>query len=551
MADLDKETRDTLNQIGCILYPGTENAFYAEIPPEALDTVISLVNSGKVRYLGRIPVEAKIRPELLSKMKANPDKSFQIIVSLFDNPDSSQMNQLGNIMQFNSKYYSILNDVYGTIPGNRIQDIIDLSFVVWIEEQSHSTVANNDGTSATLMPQDRQDYLVILNTVAENNKNSVLTVSGVEYIEDAVYTGTDNEEYPAIAISATEQAADQIRNLDSIIAVTPIAGISPVPIIVGNTVIISANITNVGGETGIYKAALSIDGQVTESKDVSIAPGQKSTVEFELNNLTTGSHGIAIGESTTSIDVLPKPTSIAFSCYYGDYYGWEICTMATDGTNSKNITNSTAMDLHPTWSPDGKKIAFESTREWHNRSSIYVMDADGNNVKCLTPEPKSCRFPAWSLDGKKIAYCVMKTSGGGPPDAVGGEEEIVPDTIFIMDADGSAKTLLTRGYSPSWFPDSQRLAFIANISDTWEIRSIDIYGSEIKKYGVLHRARANYDLPLPSTEFPMLAMSPDGNSIALEYFDSVAGQKIYILKLDTGELTNLTGGLYGYSYCPA
>jgi hypothetical protein len=228
MADLDKETRDTLNQIGCILYPGTENAFYAKIPPEALDTVISLVNSGKVRYLGRIPDQAKIRPELLSKMQANPDKSFQIIVGLFDNPDSSQMEQLGNIMQFNSRYYSILNDVYGTIPGNRIQDIIDLSFVVGIEEQSYSTVANNDGTSATEVTQDKQDYLVVLNIESAQNKENVLAVSGVEYIQDAVYTGTDNEEYPAIAISANEQAADQIRNLDSVIAVSPIAGISPV-----------------------------------------------------------------------------------------------------------------------------------------------------------------------------------------------------------------------------------------------------------------------------------------------------------------------------------
>ncbi len=318
--------------------------------------------------------------------------------------------------------------------------------------------------------------------------------------------------------------------------------VSPIPIVVGDTLIVTANVTNVGEQTGIYKAALSVDGQVTESKDVSVAPGQSSLVEFKLNNLTVGEHVIAIGESTTSIDVLPKPTSIAFSCYYGDYYGWEICTMATDGTNSKNITNSTAMDLHPSWSPDGTKIAFESTREWHNRSSIYVMDADGNNVTCLTPETKICRFPAWSPDGKRIAYCVMKMSGGG---AIG------PDNIITMNTDGSAKTLLTEGYSPSWFPDSQRVAFIADILDGWEIRSIDLYGSDIKRHGVLPRARANYGLPLPSTEFPMLAVSPDGNSIALEYYDFMAGQKIYILELDTGELINLTGELYGYSYCPA
>jgi Tol biopolymer transport system component/uncharacterized membrane protein len=325
----------------------------------------------------------------------------------------------------------------------------------------------------------------------------------------------------------------------------------PTPIIVGNNVVIIAKVTNVGEKTGAYKAALSIDGQVRESKDVSIAPGQTGIAEFTLNDLTAGRHVIAIGGSKTSVDVSPKPDSIAFSCYYGDDYSWEICTMAADGTNSKDITKNTAMDLHPSWSPDGKKIAFESTREWHNKSSIYVMDADGNNVICLTPEPKICRFPAWSPDGKKIAYCVMKMATIGPSDNVSAEQEIVPDSIMIMNADGTAKTLLINGYSPSWFPDSQRLAYIANLYGKWEIRSIDIYGSEIKKYGALTKARANYSSPLPSTEFPVLSVSPDGNSIVLEYYDFIAGQKIYILKLDTGELTNLTGGLGGSSYCPA
>jgi hypothetical protein len=100
---------------------------------------------------------------------------------------------------------------------------------VWIEEQSFSTVANNDGTAATEVTQDKQDkqdYLVVLNIESAQNKEKVLAVSGVEYIQDAVYTGTDNEEYPAIAISANEQAADQIRNLDSVIALASIADIS-------------------------------------------------------------------------------------------------------------------------------------------------------------------------------------------------------------------------------------------------------------------------------------------------------------------------------------
>jgi hypothetical protein len=47
MASVDRETRDLIKQSGCILYDHiSNNAFFAKIPPEALDTVISLVNRG-------------------------------------------------------------------------------------------------------------------------------------------------------------------------------------------------------------------------------------------------------------------------------------------------------------------------------------------------------------------------------------------------------------------------------------------------------------------------------------------------------------------------
>ena len=51
----------------------------------------------------------------------------------------------------------------------------------------------------------------------------------------------------------------------------------------------------------------------------------------------------------------------------------------------------------------------------------------------------------------------------------------------------------------------------------------------------------------------MLAVSPDGGSIAFEYYDYVTGgeQNIYVLELNTGKIKNLTGKLDGRSYCPS
>lgn len=329
----------------------------------------------------------------------------------------------------------------------------------------------------------------------------------------------------------------------------------PPVVMAGDVTRVTATVKNVGDIASTYEAVLAIDGQRTDGKAITLLPQQSFIAEFEVAELTAGKHTISIGQSQISIDVLTKPTKIAFASYYGDYYNWEICTMDSDGTDIARITKDAALDLHPTWSPDGTKIAFESTRESHNLSSIYVMDSDGKNVKCLTPEPRICRFPVWSPDGKKIAYCVMRRGGTGTWRGgvmTVGAAEILPDAIFIMGPDGGGKTQVAGGWCPSWFPDSQRIAFMSNYSGIWEIYSSNIHGSEIKKYVSFPKARANYGSSLPSSEFPMLAVSPDGNSIVLEYFDNTpgGGQDIYVLKLDTGKVTNLTNKLDGYKYCP-
>jgi hypothetical protein len=226
MADLDKETRDTLNQIGCILDPVGNHVFYAKIPPEALDTVILLVNDGKIRYLGRVPTEAKYYPELLTKAQQNPNNPIKIAIQLFNVASDSDIATLNQLMRIDWHWK---DNIAGEAPAGNIKDIIALNFVRWIEEDLPMTPQNNDGTPPTTIPEEYRKYLVVLTTESAEYRNQISTINGVEHIQDAIYTGTDNEKYPAIAISANEQAAEQIKNLDFVIAASPIAGISPAP----------------------------------------------------------------------------------------------------------------------------------------------------------------------------------------------------------------------------------------------------------------------------------------------------------------------------------
>lgn len=75
----------------------------------------------------------------------------------------------------------------------------------------------------------------------------------------------------------------------------------------------------------------------------------------------------------------------------------------TDGKSPpRQLTSSTKADRHPRWSPDGKKILFESTRS--GEAQLWVIDLSGGEARQLTTISTGAATGIWSPDGKSIAF---------------------------------------------------------------------------------------------------------------------------------------------------
>ena len=217
----------------------------------------------------------------------------------------------------------------------------------------------------------------------------------------------------------------------------------------------------------------------------------------------------------------PDGTKIAFeSTRAGNF---EIYVMNADGTNPVNLTHHPRQDSFPAWSPDGTKIAFESWRDF-NQPEIYVMNADGTSPVNLTFHLQDDSMPSWSPDGTKIAFVSMRTRF----------DANIPlnQEIYVMNADDGANlTRLTfspfTDWFPSWSPDGTKIAFMSSRDENFEIYVMNADGTN----------PVNLTNHPGSDEHP--SWSPDGTKIA---FDSRRGNngEIYVMNADGTHPVRLT-----------
>ena len=229
------------------------------------------------------------------------------------------------------------------------------------------------------------------------------------------------------------------------------------------------------------------------------------------------------GDSAADPSFSPDGKQIAFTSFRDG--NAEIYVMNADGSNVRRITNHPAFDNYPVFSPDGTQIAFQSNRE-NERTEIYLQNLEDDlpPVKIASYYGETGIHPkCWSADGTQI---LLWNNQNGKPQIVLSNVEPYPARLVLGDKKADLNF-------PRLAPDGKRILYEARLADrSIELRLTDL---ETRKTTIVYKTAPDY----PPSYLLAPAWSPDGQKIA--FGDKAGGNsEVFLMNADGGGLRNLT-----------
>lgn len=195
-------------------------------------------------------------------------------------------------------------------------------------------------------------------------------------------------------------------------------------------------------------------------------------------------------------------------------YQYALMVADSDGYNPQVVVRSRESLLSPTWSPDGKRIAYVSFES--GNSTIYIQDLGTGSRQVVSNSKGINSAPAFSPDGNRLALSLSK---GGNPD------------IYIMDLGSRATTQVTKHFAidtePRWAPDGQTLYFTSDRSGKPQIYQVSPGGGEPTR--VTFEGQYNASPSIINAKGLKLAMvQGSGNVYRIAILDRATNQSIMV-----------------------
>lgn len=238
------------------------------------------------------------------------------------------------------------------------------------------------------------------------------------------------------------------------------------------------------------------------------------------------------------------------------------------GGEPRPFTADEARDTSPAWSPDGRWIAFLSNRggrrRGHKRAAmqLWVIPSDGGEARQLIFFKSGVSQPTWSPDGRTLAF-VSRGASGEIETGEADDELIVREVtrpkykfdamgflegyahVWTVPAEGGDPVRITEGDydhdSPAWLPGGREIAFVANRTPEADLSFVrDVWAADVQ-------TRALRQLTHNSGPCVSPVPSPDGRYVAFVGHDfhakSATNFGVWIVPVEGGEAVNLTAGL--------
>lgn len=187
-----------------------------------------------------------------------------------------------------------------------------------------------------------------------------------------------------------------------------------------------------------------------------------------------------------------------------------------DGFSPQTIATSTEPLMSPSWSPDGRRVAYVSFER--KSAAIFIQTlATGQRVK-VAEFPGINGAPAWSPDGSRLALTLSKD---GSPD------------IYVLNLNSSGLLRLTRNSAidtePTWSPDGSTIVFTSDRGGKPQLYRVSSNGGGEKRltFSGSYNARASF--------------SPDGRNIAMVHGNG-NDYRIAVMDVASGSINVLTSG---------
>ena len=187
-----------------------------------------------------------------------------------------------------------------------------------------------------------------------------------------------------------------------------------------------------------------------------------------------------------------------------------------DGFNPQTVATSVEPLMSPSWSPDGKKMAYVSFER--KSAAIYVQTLATGERTRVADFPGINGAPAWSPDGTRLALTLSKD---GSPD------------IYVLNLSTRSLNRLTRSFAidtePAWSPDGSSIVFTSDRGGKPQLYMVPSQGGQEKRltFSGDYNARASF--------------SPDGKSLVMVHGNG-NDYRIAVMDLATRSINVLTSG---------